>query len=210
MNVVVAYVYPLSLARTHFPMAKRFADTYRAYAAGYEHSLLILENGGALPETMLRPFEGLVYGVLEHSNYGWDIGAYQKAAATVKCDFLVCLGAHIHFNHENWLLSLVEACVQHGPGLYGPFAALYPNPHIRTTAFACQPEILNSYPYPVTSERASRYQFEHGRRSLTAMAVGAGFPAVMVTRKGTWPYPNWPDEAMPDKEASIMLDKQHA
>lgn len=156
----------------------------------------------------IRPFAGMDFILIEHDNTGWDIGLYQKAAVEIPCDFLVCLGAHVSFNHKDWLRMLVDAVLEMGPGLYGPWGTPFPTPHIRTTAFMCPPELLQSYPMTIGSDRRSRYEFEHGHSSFTRHTLDIGFPCVMVTTKGRFLLPQWQDNA-PTPAESILLDKQH-
>lgn len=205
---MVVYCFPLVDGRTHYPLAKRFAETYRSHPSGYPHELVIGCNG---PPPLSRDralFEGIECSFFQHNNWGWDIGLYLALAQGHPCDLLVCLGAHIQFNHEGWLARLVDAVLHHGPGLYGPWGAPYPTRHIRTTAFACPPELLLAYPRPVNSDRVSRYGFEHGKESFTHFVAAAGFPVYMVTLDGEFPPDQWKNCA-PTAERSLLTDKQH-
>lgn len=208
MNVAVIYCYPTVQFTLHQPMAQAFARTWREHSPGYPCQLFIGLNGPNPNRLHLTPFADLPYAIFNHDNSGWDIGLFQRAANAIACDVMVCLGAHIQFHHDGWLKRLVDALLEYGPGIYGPWGAQYPNWHIRTTAFCIQPPILQSYPQYVSSDRRSRYQFEHGVKSITRHALDLGFPAVMVTMRGNYPWPDWPNH-VPTAAESIMLDKQH-
>jgi hypothetical protein len=206
MNVAVVYVYPSVNLPTYFPLAQRFAQTYQQFPAQYEHTLYVVHNGGPHPAPYLHPFEKFHHGDLVRSNLAWDIGAFQHAAETVGCDLLVCLGAPVHFHRPGWLERMVDAVVHEGPGCYGCWGFLYPNPHLRTTAFWLPPELLNSYPYTVGNTRPSRYGFEHGPFSFTRHVQNLGFPTIMTTLTGNYPYPDWPDH-VPGVNDSLLLDQ---
>lgn len=208
VKVCVVYCFPQVQLNLHYPLAEAFARTWKQNAPGYPCTLTVGINGGNANLANLTPFSGTHYRTMTHDNTGWDIGLFQRAADTLPCDLLVCLGAHIQFHHEGWLKRLVDAYAWHGPGLYGPWGADWPTWHIRTTAFACPPELIVSYPMTIGSSRQSRYQFEHGQQSITRHTMDAGMPAVMVTMRGAFPFPYW-KENTPTPAESILLDKQH-
>lgn len=206
MKIAVCYVYPLIEANRYFVLANRFADTYRYVPSGYEHELHVLKNGGNPNHAGMSAFSGVSHIPHNYDNTGWDVGAFQKAAVEIPCDLLVCLGAPVHFHKPNWLAFMAEAYIQNGPALYGCWAYLSPNWHVRTTCFWCPPELLNAYPIDVGSSRRSRYDFEHGNNSLTRFALKAGLECLMVTRNGIFPFSQWQDHA-PGVEESLVLDQ---
>lgn len=195
MKVQVLYCYPMVQQRKYYPLAIRFAQTYQQFPAGYDHRLVILCNGSAASDTQMRMFEHIPHDTQVHSNLGWDIGGYQRAADISEEDLLVCLGAHSNFHRKDWLLKMVSAVLDYGPGLYGCSAFLVPNWHVRTTTFWCPPELLRSYPDYVGSSKRSRYEFEHGPTSFTRHVIKLGFACVMVTWKGCYPFDDWTDHA---------------
>jgi hypothetical protein len=203
MRVAVVYVFPMVNQRVYFPLAQRFCDTWRKHPG---HSLHVLCNGGNPGPMDQRPFAGLTQSFHTCSNVGWDIGAFQWACESIPCDLLVCLGAPVHFYRSGWLDKMVDAYLEYGPGLYGCAAYLSPNWHVRTTSFAMPPELLSSYPYEIGSTRASRYFFEHGSGSFTRHVLELGFPCVMVTWKGCFPFDQWRDHA-PNRDEILVRDQ---
>lgn len=203
MNVAVAYCYPLVQKQRYFPLARRFADTWRRFPG---HDLCLIFNGGAIQSPDLAPFSGISYHSLFHDNLGWDVGAFQAAAETIPCDLLICLGAPVHFHQPAWIERMVDAYVDHGPALYGCWGYHYPTSHIRTTAFWLPPQLLSAYPDQVISTRASRYAFEHGKDSLAAFTRKCGMETYMVTRTGCYPESEWKDH-VPGVEDSLLLDQ---
>ena len=203
MNVAVVYVFPLVNSRIYFPLAQRFTDTWRKFPGSNLH---VICNGSRPVPVELRPFDGLGAQFHVHDNSGWDVGAFQLAAETIPCDLLICLGAPVHFHQPEWMGRMVEAYIQNGPALYGCWAYLAPNWHVRTTVFWCPPQLLQSYPYVIGSARASRYGFEHGDNSFTRHVLKAGFDCFMVTRTGCYPFDQWDNHA-PGVEDSLCLDQ---
>ena len=139
---------------------------------------------------------------LECDNVGKDLGAYMRASITIPCDLLVCLGAPAHFHRAGWLDVLLEAFLTNGPGLYGFWGYHQPTRHIRTTAFAIPPTLLNAYPYFVND--SLRYFFEHGPESITAFILKSGFPALQVTQLGVFDVPEWHPTSI---DESLILDQ---
>jgi hypothetical protein len=123
-------------------------------------------------------------------------------AGVVKCDLMLFFGAHIYFWRAGWLERLVQAYLENGPGLYGTWAFHQPRPHIRTTAFACAPELLDCYPHVVHD--GGRYAFEHGDDSLTLWAQRSGFVTNMVTWDGCYPMDQWKHVS---REESLFYDQ---
>lgn len=206
MRIAVVYCYPLVQTHTYFAMAKRFVKTWLDHPPGHDHELYVTTTGTHPGPNDLVVFQGLPARFVARDNVGWDIGCYQWAADNISCDLLVCLGAHVHFHHEGWLKRMVDAWVANGPGIYGCWGYDAPDWHLRTTAFWISPELLSLYPETVTSQRASRYAFEHGNQSITLRTIAIGFPACMVTMNGCFAYPDWPDH-IPSREDSLLLDR---
>lgn len=208
MRVAVVYVFPQVQTRKYYPLAARFAETWQRFPPGSEeHVLYVIGNGGEVPPLHRAPFV-VIPGCefRDYDNVGWDIGAFQWAAAKLPCDLLVCLGAPVHFHRAGWLDRMVDAWLNHGPALYGCWAYLSPNWHVRTTAFWLPPELLNSYPYAIGNLRASRYDFEHGPHSLTRHVLSAGMECLMVTTDGCYHFGDWADHA-PGVDQSLVLDQ---
>lgn len=206
MKVAVVYVYPMINVRMFYPSAKRFADTYRYSHKSIPHDLHVMVNGGNPRSIDMGPFMGITYQTHEYNNIGWDIGSFQWAAENIPCDLMICLGTHIHFHKPMWLERMVDAFIENGPALYGCWAYLSPNWHVRTTCFWCPPQLINAYPNQVGSARASRYDFEHGSNSFTRFVLSAGMDCLMVTWSGVFPFSDWQNNA-PGPEESLVLDQ---
>ncbi len=205
MRIALCYVFPDLLQATYVPHARRFAATYMEHPpGGHDHELhvLVTLGDGSLVSKYQGLFDPLPCRFHMHDNLGKDIGAYQMAADTIPCDLLVCLGAPVHFHRAGWLDHLVEHYERNGPGLYGCWAFHQPATHVRTTAFWLPPQLLKSYPYSINND--SRYEFEHGTKSITLHTMGMGMECCMVAWSGCYPPRHWHSIS---REDSLMLDQ---
>lgn len=206
MKTAVIYIYPQVQVKRYFPLAERFANTWKQFPPSIPHDLYVVLNGGDANDNMKRPFKGIKCEFVIHNNLGWDIGAYQMAAEHIACDLMVCLGAPAHFYRHGWLEAMEESFLINGPGLYGCTAYQGQIIHVRTTIFWLPPELLASYPLIIGNSKQSRYEFEHGKNSLTQHVLKSGFPCIMVTTRGCFFYGNWHNNA-PTKDEILVRDQ---
>lgn len=192
MRVCIAYI-----AVTKGPItddyAARFVTTYQEYPPGADHDLLVIGNGGPLTTTTTVIFSPLAPRVLARANDGgWDVSAYIEAARGLCAgyDMMLCLGESNYFHRAGWLQRLIKAWERYGPGMYSPYSSNAIRAHMNTTAFCCPPILLRQYPGRVV-DRPSRYEFEHGERSLWHLAQKRGMPVRMVTWDGEWEPRAW-------------------
>jgi hypothetical protein len=172
--------------------ASRFARTYHQHLPGVEHSTVVACNGGPLSREIGLMFDDIspIFWPRKNDD-GWDVSAYMEAAKTVchDSDMMVCIGESNYFHRQGWLKRLCDTWTEHGPGMYGPYATNVVRGHLQTTAFCCSPEMLRNYSLPVT-DRAGRYEFEHGPRSLWRQ-VAKHHPVRLVTFDGSYPPTMW-------------------
>lgn len=194
MTIAVVYVYPMVKTRIYFPLAKRFAETWKQFPPSISHTLYVVCNGGSPGVNDKAPFDGIPATFYTHNNVGWDIGAFQYAADGIPCELLVCLGAHCHFHRAGWLERMAQSYVENGPNLYGTRGYYYGgHHHIRTTCFWMPPQLFQAYPYTVGNSRISRYQFEHGENNMSEWTEKAGFQCLVATWDRIWPVADWND-----------------
>lgn len=168
----------------------RFVSTYKEHPGGFPHRLVVVCNGGALSPKMQSLFDGTPAIFFPRSNDGgWDISAYLDVANRVESKLMVCLGASVYFHRAGWLARLVSASSVSGRGMYGCFSSNMVRPHLNTTAFAVDPMFLRMHP-PVTN-KAERYNFEHGPQSLWRRIEKAGGATRLVTWDGCWTPDQW-------------------
>ena len=204
MKIALVYVYPDMLSHVYRPLARRFVDSYMRHPPGdSDHDIHVIVNHGKSGDPAYpRLFSPLIPNFIMHNNDGKDIGAFQKASAMIKCDLMVFLGAPIHFRQGGWLDRIAMVYEENGPNFYGCWGFHNPAVHIRTTAFWCSPELFNSYPYTVHND--SRYEFEHGHRSIVKHVANVGSSAMMVTWSGCYPVEQW--HHVENKDC-LMLDQ---
>lgn len=215
MNVELVYVYGGPDASE---MAERFWKSYHAHPAGFDHSITVVcnepDNGLDLILT------GNYYGmkIIQHDNSGWDIGAFQLAAAQSDADLCLFLGSHVYFDKPYWLRRMVTAAFDYGlDNLYGAFATSLVRPHIRTSAFWCNPRLfIETYPEPVKDKASGgdRYEFEHGENSLTTR--WASHPhrrPLLVTWFQVYEQQEWLDmrelQWWPPLQANLLMRDKH-
>lgn len=177
MNVVVLYVFAVNAGRDNF--TQRFTQTYKQHDPGFNHTLMVICNGGTPSVVQKSMFYDIPCIFTEWDNTGWDIGAYQIAVMDLKCDMVLFLGDHAYFKRALWLKRMVSAFEKHGPQLYGATGSMLPMPHIRTNGFWCRPELLRSYPFFIDT-LDKRYPFEHGDNNFTLWASRSGAEPLVV------------------------------
>ena len=169
------------LAEVYKNAAKRFADTYKAFPAGFSHRLVLVNSNNGLTPEISAFFEGVLYDTITYRGSGWDIGAHQFAALTMPPeDWIMCFSSWAYFRQEGWLRAFVEARKIHGDALYGSTASFENNPHIRGTGFFVRCERMHRYPHGVNS-RDESFEFESGPDSLTQWCIRQGYGAWLVT-----------------------------
>jgi len=190
VKVALIYVFPNLNFRIYEPMARRFTESYMNHPTMVDHELYVIINGGGpVTPRQRKLFDPLQPNFLSHDNSGRDIGAYIMAARTIDCDLMVCLGTPVRPVVVGWLDMMVDAVEQNGPGIYGCWGFRVPTKHLRTTAFWITPQLLTTYPHPIST--AKRYFFEHSRDSITHWCISQGFAAFQVTRRGIFPVDDW-------------------
>lgn len=203
MKVALCYVFPNVQHRIYEPLARRFTAAYVNNAVATDHELFVCVNGGGeITPRQEQLFAPLCPEFIYHTNAGRDIGAYQMAAGYLSCDLLVCIGSPVRPCEPGWLDYMVQAVENNGPGLYGCWAFHEPAPHIRTTLFWTQPQVLNAYPHPVDNSR--RYEFEFGPKSITQFCAQTGLQTLQVTKAGVFNRHDWHHV---ERDESIMLDQ---
>lgn len=192
MNVTICYIYPTANHGAHHSdLAERFVSSYGANPPDYEHSTIVVSNGGKPSGRAVCQCSKLSRArFIEHDDSGMDIGGYQLAARGTACDIMVFFGGSSYFRKPGWLKRMVQAFEIHGDALYGCCGnqgdfRLTQNgtervwPHIRTTGFWCTPKLVSQHPMRVTKNE-QRYPYEHGPRGLTTWVLATGRKAWVV------------------------------
>jgi hypothetical protein len=190
MKVVVVYVHVMN-NEEHDRWTQTFTLNYAANPPGHDHETLIVCNNGTFNESVKKRFEMCPkVSFINHTNEGWDIGAYIAASHRLDADMVVYMCGTSYVKSPNWLARMVEVWCKHGPGLYGSVATYERSPHFNTTGFWCHPEMLRQYPIRVTNKE-ERYAFEHGHRACWRMINRMGFPTLLATWDGEYNWWHW-------------------
>ncbi len=197
---------------------RRFARSYRARPAGHDHALLVVFNGfsgdadalaAARAELSDVPHEALVLGRPVQ-----DLAAYRAAVEHARGVHAVCfLNSHSEPLADGWLALLMEALAEPGVGIVGatgshesaysaaprPLKPLrrrqfppFPNPHVRTNAFALERERALALDWTIGRGKSSAHQLESGWRGLTRQLLDARLEPRVVGRDGRgYAPPDW-------------------
>jgi hypothetical protein len=192
MRLALVYVHPVGIAR-YVPCTRRFVATWQQHPPGGDVDLFVVCNGGEpRPETR-ELFGSLPAQFLTHDNRGWDIGAYQMAAAVLRqrgYDWMICVNATIYFHRPGWLRRMVKVCEANGPGMYGTHASYEHQPHIRTSFWWLPPALLDDCEFKVTS-REQAFDFEYRRHCFTQALLERGVPCRLVTWDDNLGWEDW-------------------
>ncbi len=143
---------------------------------------------------------------------GMDLDHYREAADRVVAERYCFLNTVSVILADGWLANLEKALVAPGVGMVGatgsyespnavrpgPLRRLrpghepFPNPHLRTNAFALERELLLSLDWPRGLSKLEAVALEGGKRSLTRQVRDRGLETLVVGRDGVgYPPERW-------------------
>lgn len=158
MKVTIAYI-AVAGGKETAGFVSRFVNTFRYNEPGATARLITICNGGPLDEETGWMLKSIGSEFFPRSNEGWDLGGFLELAQSIDTDFLVCFGQSVFFHKPGWLKRLVGAREKFGPGMYGIWPSNNTTPHLVTTGFAVDTELLRSW--PTVKSKEDRYNFEH-------------------------------------------------
>jgi hypothetical protein len=191
MKIAIVYAFVNTGDAERISQAVRFIETYNANPPGMDHDSVVVLNGHGnglgFAAALFASLPNLT--ILQHDNSGWDIGAFQMAARTIPCDLMLFFGASAWIPKPGWMKRVYESCQTRGLGLFGchgnqGVGSVFP--HVRTTGFWINPELLNRYPHQVT-EPGQRYPFEHGSQCVSKWVREQGLGVWVVGWDGEYP-----------------------
>ncbi len=194
-SVLLTYICVARGGERTYNYAARFVGSFLANPPGVECKIVVCCNGGAPDSEVALLFSPLTEAAEKCSlhyrptDYGKDLSAYQDVAGRCKSDILVNFGESIYFHKPGWMLPVVSAWEEYGPGMYGFFSSHLVRPHLNTTAFACAPEHLTNY--PTITKHQQRYEFEHGKGSLWKTLQKRHVPTALVCWDGIYGPGDW-------------------
>jgi hypothetical protein len=195
--------------------AARFGAAYRAVDPGVEHRLVTLYNGFHGDVDDVRD----ALGVAAHQEVRMqrpvqDLVAYRRALDVVACERVAFLNSWSEPLADGWLAALTAALDDPGVGIAGctgswespaseapPHLKLhrlllfhrFPNPHVRTNAFALLAELGRALEWEVRRRKVGAESLESGKRGLTRQVMARGLRPVVASRRGVVEVEDWPE-----------------
>ncbi len=169
---------------------RRFVATYRAHPAGQSHRLIVVFNGFR-PDSDLGPWHAELVDVrheeLRLTARLLDLAAYREALASSDADVHCFLNSYSQPLVDDWLRLLVGHL--NDPAIAevaatGSYESIYttshplprlrkrgfppfPNPHLRSNAFAARREHLIALRWPKLTSKLDALRFESGAQGLS-------------------------------------------
>jgi hypothetical protein len=208
----------LYLAWTPYGIApvERFLASYRRHPAGTPHRLVPLLAGPDEDRaSWRRAFAGEADEEIE-LGLGMDLDHYRRAVDRMPAERYCFLNTVSEILAGDWLAHLERALLAPGVGMVGatgsyespnavrpgPLRRLrpghepFPNPHLRTNAFALERELLLSLDWPTGLTRLESVRLEGGSGSLTRQVRERGLETLVVGRDGIgYPPERWMQSA---------------
>jgi hypothetical protein len=133
------------------------------------------------------------------SDFGYDLTAYRLGAESFRHEFVACFNSGTELVCPQWARRLTDPLKDISVGIVGATGSwesfchgclrrlvfpAFPNPHVRTNAFAMRREVmLKVWPRRFWTKRGC-YLFESGHDSLTRRLFERGLKAVVSDRLG--------------------------
>jgi hypothetical protein len=190
-----------------------FVASYREHPAGAEHELVVLLNG-VEDRSLLDELDGVEHTAIELESPMLDLAAYHEVAGRLAHERLCFLNSYSVIRGDDWLAKLVRAHDQPGVGMAGatgswesqaewrrgaPRYWLYqlaglrearrdyprfPNPHLRTTGFLIDRDLLLELGLDRAVDKHAAYLIESGKESIAVELHRRGLRMVVVGRDG--------------------------
>lgn len=169
---------------------RKFLASYRAHPAGQAHRLIIVYNGfqqDAAMDQWQDVLTDLPHDELVLAAPVLDLAAYREAIEATDAEFYCFLNSYSEPLVNDWLRLLVghlnDATIA-AVGASGSYESIlttshpltrirkrgfpeFPNPHLRTNAFATRREQLTAIRWPPIASKMDARRFESGSDSLT-------------------------------------------
>ncbi len=187
---------------------RAFARAYSRHPAGLGHRLLVVYNGfaGDAERSAARDaLGGLGDAELHLPRPVLDLAAYRRALADAVEDKVVFLNSYAQVQADGWLAALAAHLDAPGVGAVGatgswesslsparlplrtvrfPRFGPFPNPHLRTNAFALRRDLALALRWPRVRRKSDAWALENGRRGLSRQVHARGLATRVVGRDG--------------------------
>lgn len=188
---------------------ERFARSYRQHAAGIDHRLVIAFNGFDDEEALSAAravVDDLPHEAVRLPRPRLDLAAYREVAAErTTATFLCFLNSYSELLTDDWLRSLIGHLEDQRVGMISATGSMesaytawppvqrllrrpryppFPNPHLRSNAFAIRRETMLELRWPGVRTKGGALALESGRRSVTRQLWARGLQTLVVGRDG--------------------------
>lgn len=193
-----------------------FAASYSAHPAGQAHDLIVVYNGfSGAADT--RRWQDVLSDV-EHDDLllaapVLDITAYREAIEASNAEVYCFLNSYSEPLVDDWLRLLVGHLNDRtiaAVGASGSYESIYttshpltrirkrgfppfPNPHLRTNAFATRRQALMRVQWPRITSKMQALMFESGTQSLTRQLQSSGRVVVAGRDGRAYDIGDWPE-----------------
>ncbi|HST69297.1 MAG TPA: hypothetical protein VLI94_06540 [Solirubrobacterales bacterium] len=191
---------------------RRFLESYRAHEAGAPHRLLVVFAGAEIEDRgpWHRLFDAVDHERLDFGD-GIDLDHYRAAVDRFEAERYCFLNTESVVLVDDWLGRMARALAEPGVGVVGatgsyetpnavrpgPLRRLrpghdpFPNPHLRTNAFALERELILDLEWPTGLGKLEAVALEGGSRSITRQVQARGLQPLVVGRDGAYPPERW-------------------
>ncbi len=208
-------------------LVARFVASLERHDAGVTYELLVVFNGfGAegVPGAFTDALAGIEHRALVLQDPVQDLAAYRRGLEATEADVVCFTNSYAEVLVDGWLAALVAPLADPAVGLSGAtgswesafsFAPLplkvprffqfarFPNPHLRTNAFAGRRDVLLDLAWHGLDSKLGAERLESGRRGLAAQIRRRGLRLVVVGRDGeAYPSDAW------DRSATFRAGSQ--
>lgn len=195
--------------------AARFGAAHRAVEPGAEHRFVAVYNGFGGDVAPVREALGVRADHEVHiDGRVQDLVAYERALAELDGERVAFVNGWAEPLADGWLGALAGALDDAGVGIAGCTAswespasaapphlkpyrrrlfAPFPNPHVRTNAFALRTADARSLVWDVRRRKVGAESLESGKHGLTRQLQARGLRPVMVSRRGVVESGDWPE-----------------
>ena len=187
---------------------ERFARSYRAHSAGLDHRLLMVFkefHDEAAVDTARAVIHDIDYDELHMPGRKLDLAAYVRVAHEVDATYLYFLNSSSELLAPDWLAHPVRHLGGEGVGMVsatGSYESLvdprslvsrvlrgrrfdpFPNPHLRTNAFALPRDLIRSLDWPEVRTKRGAWGLESGKASITRQVLDRGLQVLVVGGNG--------------------------
>ena len=172
---------------------RRFVAAYRTTTGRTPYELVFLCKGNGAVEQVREVAADLTPTIKTVPDRGFDIGSYVRVARVLDHQILCFTNSWARPRVPRWLDFLVAAVRDRTIGIAGATGSLeavpphtrFPNPHLRSNAFAIRRDLFLQLHLPEPQDKLNAILLEAGPRGITKQVVDRGLRAVVVSAGGS-------------------------